>query len=320
MAITGFIDVENLTYCGQQAGEIMSKDIYSLPLNEFITLKDGLKGKQKLYEGSLGNLWQEYTCAFTPDGEVVLSEDYIEPDAIKVNMEECYDKFWDTYLVEQTQISLQGGIPQTFSNWFFDRLRKQMSKEYDEMFWNGDKSYSGTKTYLKNTDGVIVKLETALAGAQSANLISGSTITVNNVISQVEAAVAQAIESAADAEVDTESFKIFMNHNDVRLLEIALGKDCSCNNINQVFNNYARNNGRIWIMGFEVVETLQERSTIIVGPGKNLVLGFDTYDSHLEYRLINLRDTTGDNAFRIIAISNIGVGIVNPTLFVLSKV
>lgn len=319
MAISSFIDVTGLTYCGQEAGEIMSKDIYSLPLYEFITLMDNVKGKTKLYDGEIGDLWQEYTCAFTPEGEVVLSEDFIEPDAIKVNLEECYDKFWNTYLVEQTRISLDGGIPQTFADWFFAKLRQKMQKEYEEQFWNGDKAYAGaTKTYLKNTDGVIKKLTTALTGTSS--LISGSAMTVNNVISQIEAAVMQALVVAGANDVDTESFKIFMNHNDVRLLEVALGKDCSCNSNGQIFNNYARNNGRIWIMGFEVVETLQERNSIIVGPGKNLVLGFDTFDSHLEYKLIDMRNTTGDNAFRIIAISNIAVGIVFPELFVLSAV
>lgn len=319
MAITGFIDVTNLTYCGQEAGEIMSKDIYSLPLYEFITLMDGVKGKTKLYNGEIGDVWQPYTCLFDPSGEVILSEDFIEPDAIKVNMEECYDKFWSTYLVEQTRISLDGGIPQTFADWFFAKLRQKMQKEYEEQFWNGDKTYAGaTKAYLKNTDGVIKKLKDALDDTDS--LIEGSAFTVDNIVSQVEAAVMQAITVAATNDVDTENFKIFMNHSDVRLLEVALGKDCSCNNAGQIFNNYARNNGRIWIMGFEVVETLQERNSIIVGPGKNLVLGFDTFDSHLEYKLIDMRNTTGDNAFRIIAISNIAVGIVYPELFVLSAV
>ena len=60
---------------------------------------------------------------------------------------------------------------------------------------------------------------------------------------------------------------------------------------------------------------MQSQSTIIFGPAANLVLGFDTYDSHVEYKIIDMRDTTGDNAFRVIALSNIAVGIVLPTLF-----
>ena len=64
---------------------------------------------------------------------------------------------------------------------------------------------------------------------------------------------------------------------------------------------------------------MQSKNTIIFGPARNLVLGYDTYDSHLEWKLIDMRNSTGDNMFRIIAISNIAVGIVLPELFVVSK-
>ena len=315
--MSSFIDVSGLTYCGKEAQDIFSKDIYELPLYGNITFMDGVKGKVKLYNGEIGDVWQEYSCPFSPDGEVVLSEDFMEPAAIKVNLEECYDKFWNTFLVEQTEISLHGGIPQTFADWFFDKLRRKMATEYQEIFWKGDEDYSGTtKAFLKVTDGVEKQLDDKVP---SGNTIAGSVFTVSNIIAQVEAAVMKAIEVAAAADTDSEPFKIMMNHNDVRLLEVALGKDCTCNNSGQIFNNYARNNGRIWVMGFEVIETMQSRNTIIIGNPKNLVLGYDTFDSHLEYRLIDLRETTGDNMFRIIAISNIAVGVIYPELFVVSK-
>ena len=110
-----------------------------------------------------------------------------------------------------------------------------------------------------------------------------------------------------------------MNHQDVRVLEVALGKVCCPNSVNQVFANYARQDGRIFVMGYEIVPTMQSKNTIIFGPARNLVLGFDSYDSHLEWKLIDMRETTGDDTFRIIAISNIAAGIVFPELFVVSK-
>lgn len=110
-----------------------------------------------------------------------------------------------------------------------------------------------------------------------------------------------------------------MNHQDVRLLEVALGKQCSCNTTLNVFNNYARENGRIFVMGYEIVPSMVSKDTIIFGPARNLVLGYDTFDSHIEYKLIDMRDTTGDNMFRVLAISNIAVGIILPELFVVSK-
>ena len=314
--MANFIKVSGLTYCGKEAQEIFSKDIYDIDLRQYgITFMDGVKGKMKMYTGEIGDAWQLYTCPFTPAGAASLAEAFIEPAAIKVNQENCYDTFWNTFLVDQTEISLRGGIPQTFADWYFAKLRKKMSQEYQEIFWKGDTGYTGTsKTYLKAVDGI----EKQFADNSGVTKVSGATITVDNAIAQVEAVIMKGLEVAGNAEVDTEGYKIFMNHQDVRLLEVALGKVC-CPNRESIFSNYARENGRIYVMGYEVIPTMQSKNTIIFGPARNLVLGYDTFDSHIEYKLIDMRDTTGDNMFRVLAISNIAVGIILPELFVVSK-
>ena len=49
---TNFIKVDSLSYCGKEANEIFSKMIYDLDLaNSGITLRDNVKGKEKLYTG-----------------------------------------------------------------------------------------------------------------------------------------------------------------------------------------------------------------------------------------------------------------------------
>lgn len=316
--MANFIDLTGLTYCGKEAQEIFSKDIYDIDLRQYgITFMDGVKGKMKIYTGEIGDAWQLYTCPFTPAGSASLAEAFIEPAAIKVNQENCYDTFWNTFLVDQTEISLRGGIPQTFGDWYFGKLRKKMAKEYQEIFWQGDTAHTAsTKVYLKTVDGV----EKKLSALPSANKVSLSALTVDNVIAQLEAVIAKGIDVANAAEVDTEDYKVFMNHADLRVLEVALGKVCCPNSVNAVFANYARENGRIYVMGYEIVPTMQSRNTIIFGPAKNLVLGYDTFDSHIEYKLIDMRETTGDNMFRVLAISNIAVGIIMPELFVYANV
>ena len=109
-----------------------------------------------------------------------------------------------------------------------------------------------------------------------------------------------------------------MNYADVKLLEVALGKLTSGISNNDKFSNYSMNGGKINIMGYDVIPTMCSRSTIIFGPVKNIVLGFDTFDSHIEYRLIDMRETTGDNMFRVIAITNIAVGEIFGDLFTVS--
>jgi hypothetical protein len=317
--MANFIDLTGLTYSGKEAQEIFSKDIYDIDLRQYgITFMDGVKGKTKLYNGEIGDAWQVYTCPFTPAGAASLAESFIEPAAIKVNQENCYDTFWNTFLVDQTSISLNGGIPQTFADWYFGKLRAKMAKEYQEIFWQGDTARTATtKVYLKAADGIEKKLN---ASVPTGNTIELSAITVDNVIAQVESVILKGIEVANANEVDTEGYKVFMNHADLRVLEVALGKVCCPNSVNAVFANYARQDGRIFVMGYEIVPTMQSKNTIIFGPARNLVLGFDSFDSHIEYKLIDMRETTGDNMFRVLAISNIATGIIMPDLFVYATV
>ena len=312
--MANFINVSGLTYCGKEAQEIFSKDIYDIDLRQYgITFMDGVKGKVKLYNGEIGDAWQVYTCPFTPAGAASLAESFIEPAAIKVNQENCYDTFWNTFLVDQTEISLRGGVPQTFGEWYFGKLRQKMAKEYQEIFWQGDKARTAsTKTYLKVTDGI----EKKMAALKSDNKYTVTAFTVANIIEQVEAIILKGIDVANKAEVDTEGYKVFMNHADVRVLEIALGKLCCGNSMNDRFANYGRENGRIFVMGYEIVPSMIGKNKVVFGPARNLVLGYDTFDSHLEYKLIDMRETTGDNMFRVLAISNIAVGVIMPELFV----
>ena len=316
--MANFIDVENISYCGKEYQDILSRDLYSLDLRNYgVTLMDGVKGKTKIYSGQIGDVFQLYSCPFTPKGEASLAESFIEPVALKSNLENCYDVYWNNFLVEQTSISLNGGIPQTFAEWFFAKYRQKMQREYEEIFWAADTAYTGTsKEYLKVTDGVEKQLE-ANANVEK---IDGAAFTVDNILAQVEAVVMKGIEKAAEDEVDTVNYKILMNVNDVRLLKMALGKLCCGNSTNDRFSNYAKEGDRVFIFSFEVIPTMQSRNGIIFGDPRNLVLGFDTWDSHASWKLIDMRETTGDNMFRIIAITNIAVGIVFPEGFVYSRV
>lgn len=308
---TNFIDMSGLTYCGKDAQEIFSKDIYALDISAYgITMMDGVKGKTKLYTGEVGNLWQEYTCPFSPNGEVALAEQFIEPVAIKINLEECYDQFWNSFLVDQTRIALDGGIPDTFFNWFFNsKLRTEMAREYEDIFWNGDESESD---YLGVTNGVMSLLKDSNATQIDS---SGDTFTVDNILGYVEGAIETGLGLMATNNISGDDFKLFLNKNDVRLLKIALGKDCSCNLSTSIFKNYALEGDKVYVMGFEVVPCELGMNQIVFGPAKNLILGYDTFDSHIEYRILDMKEHTGDNQFRVIALSNIAVGILYPELF-----
>lgn len=317
MAQTNYIETSGLSYCGTEAQEIYSKDIYSLDLRRAgVTYIDGVKGKRKIYMGQWDNAWQAYTCNFSPDGQVSLSEAFVEVVPIKVNKEFCQNEFWDSFLVEQTEISLRGGIPNTFAVWYFTKLRQEMAKEYAEIAWQGDVDYSGTtKQYLKITDG----WEKLLESNSAVTSISGAVFTVDNVLAQVEAVIQAGIAKAAENEWTTDSYKVLMNKYDIELVKMALGKIC-CPNNDSIFSNYAKGaDGGVFVYGFELIPTDMSRNKIIFGDPRNLVLAFDTFDSRLEYRIISMKEHTLDDSWRVGAISNIGTAVVFPEIFVISK-
>ena len=240
--MANFAELGNINYCGKEAQEIFVKDLYESDLKGYgIRYMSGVKGKTQLMSGEVGDLFQEYSCPFTPSGEVTLSEQWIEPTAIKVNLEECYDAFWNSFLVEQTEISLNGGIPSTFYDWFFNNvLAKKLRKEYEEIFFNGEKGKGG---YLGLADGIVKKVN----DAENSVKVSGATLTSANILGIV-GEVAEAI-NGLDAEV--ENYKIFINYMDYRKLMTALGNESPLTTA--VWANFAKEGNKVFAYGYEVV-------------------------------------------------------------------
>lgn len=310
--MTNFVQVNNLTYEGEYAKEIFVKNLYESKLKQMgITYMPGVKGKQQLVSGEVSDLFQKFTCPFEASGSATLAEKWIEGVSMKVNLEQCYDSFWPTFMAAQTEVSLNGGIPQSFFEWFFnDMLIKELGKEYEQIFWNGDKTSGATDT-LKIADGLVKQLN----ADPKVNKITGSALTVDNIVAQVEAVALKGIEAAADT--DMTDYKLFMNVNDVRLLNVALAKEAILNT--QVWANFGREGDKIYAYGFEVVPCMIAKNNIVLSPAKNLVLGYDIADSEVSYKIIDMRQTTLDNTFRVGVITNIAIGYVYPELIVVSK-
>lgn len=308
---TNFVAPENIKYVGKQANEIMSKPIYESDLYSYgITYRPGVKGKEQLIHGNVGDLFQAYTCAFSPSGEVNLTEQWIEPFEMKINLQECYDKFWPSFMAEETRRAYVGeNIPRTFFEWFFqDMLIKEMKKEYEEIFWNGDKASTGATEYIKLGDGVVKQVNAATGSTK----ITGSTITVDNVLDQIKA-----VAEKADINVDDEEYKIFMNKGQMKVLKTALGNEKIFDNY--VWNNFTKEGDKIYAYGFEIVPSRIAKDVILLAPRKNLILGYDLESDQTSFQILDLSQVTGDNEFRVIALCNMAVGIVYPELMVISK-
>lgn len=308
MAIRNFVAPINIEYKGKEANEILSKPIYESDLYSYgITYRPGVKGKEQLIVGEVSELFQTYSCAFEANGKVSLAEQWIEPFNMKINLQECYDTFWPTFMAEETRRAYVGeNIPRTFFEWFFnDMLIKQMKREYEEIFWNGDTSKESG--ILSLGDGIVKKLANT-----EAKKVNGAVLTVDNILDQITAVAAM-----ADINVDDADYKIFINKGQMKILKTALGNEKIFNNY--VWNNFTKEGEKVYAYGFEVVPTRIAKDTILLAPNKNLILGYDLESDQTSFQILDLSQVTGDNEFRVIAMCNMAVGLVYPELMVISK-
>lgn len=306
--MANFAELGNINYCGKEAQEIFVKDLYESDLKGYgIRYMSGVKGKTQIMSGQVGDLFQAYSCPFTPSGEVTLSEQFIEPVAIKVNLEECYNAFWNSFLVEQTEISLNGGIPSTFYDWFFNNvLAKKLRKEYEDIFWNATE---GRGDYLGLTDGIVKKVN----DAENSVKIAGATLTTANILGKI-GEVAEAI-SNLDAEV--EGYKIFINYMDYRKLITALGNQSPLTTA--IWTNFSKEGNKVYAYGYEVVPCRIAKNTILASHPMNLILGYDVENGDIQYKIVDMRESTLENMFRVGVVTNIAVGVVYPELCVIAK-
>ena len=311
------IKVDNITYVGQQATEIYTQDLFNIDIvaQDAINVLVDVRGKRQLLSGKVKAWFEKYACAWKNTTQSSLEEKWIETEVIDLGGEFCYGEFFQTYLTEALRVSINHNQDVTpFTEWLFDNLRKEMSRAYQELFWRGDTA--SVKKEIKALDGIEKKLE----ASSKVQKINGAAFTTDNILSQVKAAVKKAIDLAGAAQIDTADHKVYLNWNDYKYLEMALGDLCCEVKSGRVFSNYTMSNGQIAIYGLPVVKTMQSPSTVIVAPAKSLTLATDIFDSHITYKVVDMRETNLDDVLRWRAISNLGTGILFDDLIVYSRV
>ena len=310
------IKVDNITYVGQEATEIYTQDLFAIDIvaQDAINVLVDVRGKRQLLSGKVKAWFEKYTCAWKNTTESTLSEKWIDTEVIDLGGEFCYAEFFQTFLTESLRVSINHNqeVP-PFTEWLFGQLRKEMSRAYQELFWRGDEDSNDAK--LNAVDGIEKKLEES----DDVEKIDGSAFTVDNILNQVKAAVKKAIDLAGAAQIDTADHKVYLNWNDYKYLEMALGDLCCEVRGDRVFSNYTKDGNGIAIYGMPVVKTMQTPSTIIVAPAKALTLATDIFDSHITYKVVDMRETNLDDILRWRAISNLGTGILFDDLIVYSR-
>ena len=175
-----------------------------------------------------------------------------------------------------------------------------------KIFFNGAKGKGG---YLGLADGIVKKVN----DAENSVKVSGAALTTANILGIV-GEVASAIN---DLDAETDGYVIFMNYMDYRKLITALGNESPLTTY--VWSNFAKQGEKVYAYGYEIVPCRIEKNTILASHPMNLVLGYDVENGDIQYKIVDMRESTLENMFRVGVITNIAVCVVYPELCVIAK-
>lgn len=265
-----------------------------------VKVETNVKLKRTIKKLASSGIVQPGSCEFSSTDGMSISEGVLEPVRLKVNESICFDEFdelWDSADMAAGQHAQN--VPQSIIDAITDEFVGQFAKEVEEIIWQGDTDLSGgTKSlfdgYLKQLDGSAVE-------------VSATTLTTSNILTEMNK-----VYSALPAGVrkkGKEALVWFMGYDAAALYEM---------NLQAQGINTSADGGVMKAYNIEIVPVGGlTGDKIVLGERANFYVGTDLESDFNELKIIDMRETTGDDSVRFIMKAKLDVAIAYPSEVVL---
>jgi hypothetical protein len=226
---------------------------------------------------------------------MTITEGVLDPQRIKVNESICFDEFdelWDS--ADMTAGQHAQNVPQAVLDAITEEFTGQAAKEIENLVWQGNTTLTGA-TLLKIIDGYERLLE-----AGSPVKLTGATLSTSNILTELDKVYAALPSGVRKKGKDALVF--FCSYKAAALYEM---------NLQAQGMNTSATGGVMSVYGIELkpVGGLSNDNRIVLGARDNFYLGTDLMADMNELKLIDMRETTGDDAVRFIMKMKIDVTI-----------
>ena len=172
-------------YAGKAAGEIIGasfKEADTLRLN-LLTVAENVNYKYNLRKISYTDGTVDYSCGFTPEGQIDLTEKVIEPKKFKTPIQVCKEDFRQTWSEDLEGASAHNvTMASDIQTAIMTEMLAEHAQKIDNQIWNGDSGNAG------EFDG-LVKQFTADAAVVKPTA-SGNPVTKATVLAELETVLA----------------------------------------------------------------------------------------------------------------------------------
>lgn len=263
-----------------------------------ISVLTNVKYKRKIKKLAVGDIVQCGSCDFSPTSGVTITEASVEPVDMKVNEEICFEdlyQLWDS--ADMAAGMHNENIPQALMDALVEGYSKEVAQEIEKAIWQNTTATTGA-TYCGGFDG----FETILAaGAVTGG--TGATVTVSNVVTLLNAAYAL-VPSCILSKPKNE-LVIFVSHKTLAMYEMNLATQGVNTSIQA---------GVPTLYGIELkaISGLSDDDIIVIGARDNFYVATDLESDFNEIKIIDMRQTTGDDSVRFIMKWKLDVAVAYP--------
>ena len=285
------------TYAGEKMNGFISAALLSANTLDAggITIKPNVKFREVIKVLSTDDILKDGSCDFAATSTVTLTERYLDPKELQVNVQLCKQDFRSDFDAISMGMSAHDNLPSSFQDYLVGYMAAKVAEKLEATIWDGDDAQEG------EFDGLIT-LATADAGVID---VAGASIGAGGVTS---ANVIDELGKVADAIPQTvygkEDLKLFVAPNVARAYVRALGgfgaNGLGANGTNAQGTQWYTN-GSLSFDGIAIFMSNGIPSNYIVAAqSSNLMYGCGVLSDKNEVKVIDLADIDGSQNVRVV--------------------
>lgn len=208
----------NSNYVGEVAGEYIAEMIKEANTisDNLVTVMPNLVGSEFVRKVQTDTGFIDYSCGWSPQGSVTLSEKELAPKKIKWDFELCKEDFRQLWTASEMGFSAHNdNLPATEEAAILSDIGRRVARKVDVDIWEGDGATG-------NFDGIIPAL---VADSDVIDIATPVAITSAN----VETELGRFIDAIPDAVLQSENLILGVSTNVIRALRRAYGTQARSN-------------------------------------------------------------------------------------------
>ena len=297
------------TYAGEKMQGFISAALLSANTLDAggITIKPNVKFREVIKVLSTDDILKDGSCDFTATSTVTLTERYLDPKELQVNVQLCKQDFRSDWDAISMGMSAHDNLPPSFQDYLVGYMAGKVAEKMEKTIWNGADANDG------EFDGLIA-LATADADVIDVTGVSlaAGGITAENVIDEL----GKVVDAIPQEIYGKEDLKLFVAPNVARAYVRALGGFGA----NGLGGSGTGAQGTQWYtngaLSFDGVSIFMSNgipsSYIVAAQTSNLMYGCGVLNDKNEVKVIDLADIDGSQNVRVVmrmaATVNYGIG------------